>query len=136
MITEPQERKLYGCRDCGYQTASEGNLSRHRSSVHGDRQYKCQHCFKTFVTAYYLKQHIRSMHENEKLLCEVCSKHFNTRQALSRHKRIAHEEGDPLFLSSICNRGFSDKFHYEGHVNSHLHHKAYQCKSCVPFKLY
>ena len=134
--SEPKERKMHSCEECNYQSVSEGNLSRHRSSVHRHRLFQCQYCSKSFVSSYYLKQHVKSIHENEKLLCETCSKHFNTRQSLSRHKQIAHEGGNPLYTCSICDRRFSTKTHYEGHVNSHLEHRAFQCKTCGKSFLY
>lgn len=74
-------------------------------------------------------EHIGSCHQNRTLLCEFCSKSFTNRKSLSRHRMRTHEQ-PAKYTCPYCSKTMDDKYHYHGHVNSHLKSKPYSCTTC------
>lgn len=63
------------------------------------------------------------------LLCEYCSSSFASSSGLERHKKLVHFNKLPYFCS-ICGQGFTEKDHFEGHMNRHNNFKAHKCPHC------
>jgi len=63
------------------------------------------------------------------LLCEYCNSSFASSSGLERHKKLVHLNKLPYFCS-VCGQGFTEKDHFEGHMNRHNNFKAHKCPHC------
>ncbi|XP_076465066.1 uncharacterized protein LOC143296877 isoform X11 [Babylonia areolata] len=63
------------------------------------------------------------------LLCEYCNASFASASGLDRHKKLLHLNRLP-HTCPVCGKGFTEKDHFEGHMNRHNNVKAYQCSQC------
>lgn len=63
-------------------------------------------------------------------VCEICNRSFAYRSGLKRHKIVAHAAASLPFVCTLCTKGFSEKHHYEGHMNVHYDVKPYICPYC------
>ena len=81
---------------------------------------------KRFHEQFAVKLH-RDTHAGVEFNC--CEKNFKTKEGLHKHKKEVHRK---VFknLCQICRRGFSDKQHFEAHMNMHNKSKPFQCEQC------
>ncbi|XP_076460627.1 uncharacterized protein LOC143293555 isoform X20 [Babylonia areolata] len=63
------------------------------------------------------------------LRCEYCNASFASNSGLNRHKNLLHLNKLP-YSCLVCGQGFTEKDHFEGHMNSHNNIKAYKCPHC------
>ena len=105
---EPEDltMKRHECTICGFSTDRLFNFRRHLHVHSDDTNTKpntmvCTHCGKQFLTLSGLLRHTKKIHTKiTKYKCEFCKKLFN------------------------------EKSHFQGHMSSHIDHKAYTCTSC------
>ena len=57
------EQNIYPCTLCDYQVTTQGNLTKHKKSVHQGVRYPCTICGRKVTD---LSQHIRLHHKGEK----------------------------------------------------------------------
>ena len=99
-------KKKYECAICGFATDRLFNFKRH-INVHNDN-----------ATA-----------KQKKFVCTHCGKQFETISGLTRHSRKIHTQ-TTKYKCEFCKKLFNEKSHFQGHVSSHINHKAYTCSSC------
>ncbi|KAL8567902.1 hypothetical protein ACOMHN_059024 [Nucella lapillus] len=63
------------------------------------------------------------------LLCEYCNASFASASGLDRHKKLLHLHKLP-HMCLVCGKGFTERDHFEGHMNRHNNIKAHQCPQC------
>ena len=61
--------------------------------------------------------------------CTVCGSNYKTQWGLTLHMGKQHCD-NPRFRCKLCDRGFTMKDHYEGHMNVHNRVKAFRCPNC------
>ncbi|XP_052799239.1 oocyte zinc finger protein XlCOF6-like [Mya arenaria] len=124
------QKKVYSCKDCNYKTYSSGNLSRHRRAVHQKVRFECSSCRKSYANSYDLREHTRSVHHGSRFMCVVYSRAYCSRKSLNTHIRCVHSSDAQKYHCSSCNKDYTNKVHYHGHVNKHMDLKAFTCSRC------
>lgn len=89
----------------------------------------CILCERRFSHKHEVMHHIRNTCLSVELQCSQCSKTFHNRQTLWHHKTTEHEQKFQ-FVCPKCGKGFYCRHHFNGHVNSHLSIKPFQCEHC------
>ena len=60
-------------------------------------------------------------------ICATCGKHIQSSSGFRRHM-MSH--GEKLYKCLICTKTFTDRHHFEGHVNKHQDIKPFSCQRC------
>ena len=103
----------------------------HEYNVHNRNSSICLICGKKVLTNH-IKIHMSS-HSEEKIACDICGKVLKSQIHVERHKKRIHiPDSEKLFKCSYpgCERAFVVAQILEGHMNSHLGLKPYQCDFC------
>ena len=64
---------------------------------------------------------------NKNYICPNCGKHLTSASGFRRHI-LGH--GHKPYQCLICSKTFTERHHYEGHVNSHQKIKPFTCLKC------
>jgi uncharacterized Zn-finger protein len=73
---------------------------------------------------------VRGSSTGRRVVCDDCGKSFAHGGALKRHKTRSHGAAEFPFFCSQCNKGFSEKHHFEGHMNVHNNIRPHICPYC------
>ena len=124
----------FTCDLCGFQTAIESNLTRHKvihnSEEHEEHQHKCPDCNIDFTNKRNLMRHNKEIHFNDKLhldyiedmnevkviKCEQCDESFKRKSNLKRHVDSQHGSGSSSFACQFCDKSFTRKDTMSRHV--------------------
>ena len=99
------------CDQCDYKSI-KSNLSFHKKSAHGAKDYKCKSCSYATRTANYLRSHVKQVHEkvrNHK--CVQCGYAAFLKTTLQEHIRVVHE-GIKDFKCEKCEFQTSKSYRY------------------------
>jgi len=103
------------CDMCNQVLCSEGTLSRHKLTVHGQRQlHSCGVCGKSFERRDRLRRH-EVVHDDIKpYQCGECDKAFRRKEHLKRHERL-HSTDEP-FSCEYCEKTFIRQDYVKKHI--------------------
>ena len=109
---------------------AERELDEHFSKVHAEGKLKCQMCFKQFTSKYTLQQHVQVEHKDKMYACtyDDCKEDFKHKDQLEVH--LMKHEGKFKFECTICKKGFYQKAHFTGHLNSYSDSRPHWCPKC------
>ena len=117
-------RRILKCNICHETATTEGELSKHRRTVHAIVSlFKCTVCKKTFGLARNFKRHVKSHKQGDRQLrCNICGKTFGFLCNLERHKQSDHLQESP-FPCNLCDLEFSYSSSLKRH-NDQFHVKT------------
>ena len=124
------------CLSCNKDFAGKKELDEHFSKVHAEGKLKCEMCFKQFTSKYTLQQHVQVEHKGKRYACtyDDCREDFKCKDQLEVH--LMKHEGKFKFECTICKKGFYQKAHFTGHLNSHLDSQPHWVSKCGKQFLY
>jgi len=115
------------CTMCDKRFRTRINFAKHMKKFHaGKKPYACSFCDKKLRSQCGLKMH-ELRHKGELPQCSVCGGRYTK---LDAHMRSTHFPKDYKYVCSVCNRGFSVKFHLKRHMLTHSEEKPYACQDC------
>ena len=123
------DRPMLKCSKCNYTTHIRFNLVRHEMQRNEKKAYPCVWCEHSFHHMHLLRFHVRFRHVHE-LLCYYCRKRFLSISGLKSHIRIIHDKTPGQYVCSVCQRSFTRKSHYIGHMNKHNSMTPFGCYHC------
>ena len=130
---DPDDNQQHLCPECGKGYVSENAVRKHMEYMHPINPintFVCNVCGKNFKNNSKLKNHML-LHEPPTKPCPFCDKLFETNHKVKKHIKSTHVEDDQkLYQCSYCQKGFSRKESYEGHMNDHKNIRPYQCSMC------
>ena len=93
-------------------------------------------CFKQFTSKYTLQQHVQVEHKDKMYACtyDDCKEDFKHKDQLEVH--LMKHEGKFKFECTICKKGFYQKAHFTGHLNSYSDSRPHWCPKCGKQFLY
>ena len=88
----------------------------------------CEQCEKYFSSKWHLKRHINLKHSAvERFDCMQCSHKFISKSLLKIH---TDDHGEARFVCNQCGTNFSQKCHFEKHLENKHIMAHFQCSSC------
>lgn len=90
--------------------------------------FSCARCNSTFADKILLNIH-RSECLDASFTCEHCGRKFKSKLGRDYHRISAHEKSQ-RHVCHICDKRFSIKARYDGHMNVHYQRRPHQCKIC------
>ena len=119
------------CDECGEMFDKKSAYKYHLQSRHSREDLICEICSYKTGTIKAMNRH-RETHSKPSLPCDECGKLFKGPFYLYQHKRNLHSDSkDRLFQCNECEKGFTVRSTYEGHMNMHKGIKPYHCSFCV-----
>ena len=120
-------RKMFWCCEhCDFTTNRSGSLKRH-FQTHNQQLFKCSHCPKHFGTKESLVLHTRSKHATEDIGSK-CAKPVQSEGDFD--PQIQNQTQEHRYMCDICQKGFTNVQHFEGHRNKHSGSKPHMCSKC------
>ena len=72
-------------------------------------------------------EEVTSNVKSRSYICATCGKQLESSSGFRRHMLI---HGEKLYTCSICLKTFTERNHFEGHVNVHINLKPFDCQKC------
>ena len=124
------DRPMLKCSKCNYTTHIRFNLTRHHRQHNEKKAHTCSKCERSFHHKHLLRFHEKVRHDGAQLLCHHCSKRFWSKSGLEAHIKIIHDKTPGQYVCSVCQRSFTRKSHYIGHMNKHNSMTPFVCSHC------
>ncbi|XP_050708365.1 zinc finger protein 286A-like [Eriocheir sinensis] len=130
MLVHTGERAFH-CTDCGFQTTTKSNLTRHRQRH--KEEFRCQLCGKTLGNKFSLKEHLRTHGKDRPHECKHCRKTFLRRRELRVHER-GHGDTGSLDAQNHecpeCHKRFVLRSRLQRHSLIHKSEREFICETC------
>ncbi|XP_034061042.1 zinc finger and SCAN domain-containing protein 2-like [Gymnodraco acuticeps] len=128
LLPGTEDKKPFGCAECGKRFGKETHLNTHMRTHTGEKPFSCAFCEKSFTQSGSLQKHIR-IHTGEKPYnCSVCGKAFIESGNLTRHM-ITHT-GEKPFSCSVCAKTYRSKADLRRHMRTHTGETLFSCSFC------
>ena len=101
-------------------------MKAHKNTHLDVKPFSCTTCNKTFATSSLLSRHMFN-HMDKTFSCNLCNKIYTKPGSLRLHRRTAHQNKD-AFQCDQCQRTFSDKRSFQGHLLVHSGKKPFVCE--------
>ncbi|XP_072140170.1 uncharacterized protein [Dermacentor andersoni] len=123
-----QQKRLYRCDFCNYETGRLSYLKTHIAVHTSERPFKCHFCPQSCFGKAHLKDHLR-IHTGEKpFQCPLCPLRFSQKGTLKRHMLI--HTGERPYQCPSCPRSFSQRSNLKSHLRIHSGKRPYCCPRC------
>nr|XP_050030129.1 zinc finger protein 287-like [Dermacentor andersoni] len=123
-----QQKCLYRCDFCNYETGRLSYLKTHIAVHTSERPFKCHFCPQSCFGKANLKDHLR-IHTGEKpFQCPSCPLRFSQKGTLKRHMLI--HTGERPYQCPLCPRSFSQRSNLKSHLRIHSGKRPYCCPTC------
>ncbi|ODM92601.1 putative zinc finger protein [Orchesella cincta] len=123
---EGQQRRIFRCTECPYQSVYKCSVQVHMRYMHGAekrpkaiKKFKCPECPKRFPNLSRMKQHFSLRHKGEMpYSCVFCEKKFGFRSSFYRHLQAHIREF--YYSCTICDYSSTSNESLKSHIR-HIH---------------
>jgi len=120
-----EQKKKFGCAQCGRKFADEVKLNTHMAN-HKRKPFSCQRCKKTFRNFHNCTKHSSTNEDNQRYVCNLCNKVFTTATSLHIHLKNHNK----AYKCGVCGRGYDAENQLKEHISSHTNHRRFECHTC------
>ena len=85
-----EERKMFHCAECDYQTTNKYNIKKHTEGQHEGIKYPCTECPYTASQTVNLRKHLLTKHDVARYNCTQCKYQATEETLLEKHTKKKH----------------------------------------------